>query len=264
MQWNDETDTAEKKPISEEGNLLDLHVAGIKTESVDHSYDLTSDIKVEETPVPTNFVTTICKAEEELCDLDTVKDELKVEVTEEENEILTDRFAATNERTVSAELDDNAHQETETLCEIPRIHPRENLSVPSNFMDTSRNKLFKVMSVKRFSLEGPLISLANTHFGAYNVKPIPEYIRIADSKNGKTAAETVGILRKAFNYDALGKSHVYEWFSHFKSGNMSSEDMPRSRRPLTGRNDENIAEIKRAIDEDRRKTIDDVSDQTNL
>jgi hypothetical protein len=34
---------------------------------------------------------------------------------------------------------------------------------------------------------------------------------------GKTAAETVGMLRQAFNDDALGKSQVYEWFSRFKS-----------------------------------------------
>ncbi|KAJ4436045.1 hypothetical protein ANN_18672 [Periplaneta americana] len=59
----------------------------------------------------------------------------------------------------------------------------------------------------------------------------------------KTAAETV-------NDDALGKSHVYEWFSRFKSANMSTEDMPRPGRPSTGRNDENIAKIKRATDED--------------
>ncbi|PNF18301.1 hypothetical protein B7P43_G14792 [Cryptotermes secundus] len=81
---------------------------------------------------------------------------------------------------------------------------------------------------------------------------------------GKTAAETVGMLRQAFNDDALGKSQVYEWFSRFKSGNMSTEDMPRPGRPSTGRNDENIAKIKRAIDEDRRKTIDQLSEETNI
>ncbi|KAJ4448520.1 hypothetical protein ANN_10538, partial [Periplaneta americana] len=81
---------------------------------------------------------------------------------------------------------------------------------------------------------------------------------------GKTAAETVGLLQQAFNDDALRKSQVYEWFSHFKSGNMSTEDMPRPGHPSTGRNDENIAKIKHAIDEDRRKTIDEVSEQTNL
>ncbi|KAJ4441085.1 hypothetical protein ANN_10935 [Periplaneta americana] len=81
---------------------------------------------------------------------------------------------------------------------------------------------------------------------------------------GKTAAETVGMLRQAFDDDALGKSQVYEWFSRYKSGNTSTENMPRSGHPSTGRDDENIAKIKRAIDEDRRKTIDEVSEQTNL
>ncbi|KAJ4425703.1 hypothetical protein ANN_27899 [Periplaneta americana] len=89
VHWSDNTDTDEKKPLSEERSLLDLHVAGIKTESVDHSYDLTSEIKVEETAVPTNLVTASCGTEEELCDLGSVKDEAKLEVTAEENEILT-------------------------------------------------------------------------------------------------------------------------------------------------------------------------------
>ncbi|XP_069669962.1 uncharacterized protein [Periplaneta americana] len=63
IQWSDETDTDEKKPLSEEGNLLDFHVTGIKTESVSRSYELTSEIKVEDTAVQTDFVTTKCKAE---------------------------------------------------------------------------------------------------------------------------------------------------------------------------------------------------------
>ncbi|XP_069669849.1 THAP domain-containing protein 3-like isoform X4 [Periplaneta americana] len=96
IQWSDETDTDEKKPLSEQVNLLDLHVAGIKTECVDHSYDLKSDFRVEGTPVPTNFVTTKCKAEEELCDLDTVKEELKLELKAEDSEILTDRLQLQN------------------------------------------------------------------------------------------------------------------------------------------------------------------------
>ncbi|KAJ4431763.1 hypothetical protein ANN_20368 [Periplaneta americana] len=81
---------------------------------------------------------------------------------------------------------------------------------------------------------------------------------------GKTAAEIGGMLQQAFDDDALGKSQVYEWFSRLKSGNMSTEDMPRPGCPSAGRSDENTAKIKHAIDEDRRKTIDEVSEQTNL
>ncbi|KAJ4425663.1 hypothetical protein ANN_27859 [Periplaneta americana] len=65
-----------------EGNLLNLQVTRIKEECVDESYDHTSEIKYEEIILPDNF------PEGELCDLDTVKDELKEEVTTEENEIL--------------------------------------------------------------------------------------------------------------------------------------------------------------------------------
>ncbi|XP_069673289.1 uncharacterized protein [Periplaneta americana] len=105
----------EKKPLSEEGNLLALHLAGIKTECVDHSYDPTSETKVEQTALPNNFVTTKCKAEEELCDLDTVKDELKLEVTTEENEILTDSFADIRDSTLASYSKVSAKEEHTTI-----------------------------------------------------------------------------------------------------------------------------------------------------
>ncbi|GFV72089.1 hypothetical protein TNCV_2460221 [Trichonephila clavipes] len=50
----------------------------------------------------------------------------------------------------------------------------------------------------------------------------------------------------------------------FKSGNMSVEDIPRPRCPSTRRNYVNIAKIKCAFDEDRRKVIDQISEETNL
>jgi transposase len=56
---------------------------------------------------------------------------------------------------------------------------------------------------------------------------------------GKSAAETVLMLQEACNEEALSKTQVYEWYSHFKVGKMSSEDQPRSGRPSTCRNDQN-------------------------
>ncbi|XP_069672521.1 uncharacterized protein [Periplaneta americana] len=85
IQSSDNTDTDEKKPLSEDGNLLNPYVVGIKTECKDHSCNLTSDIKVEETTVPTNFSTINCKAEEwnvshlEVMDRTDIKTEIKVE-----------------------------------------------------------------------------------------------------------------------------------------------------------------------------------------
>jgi hypothetical protein len=44
---------------------------------------------------------------------------------------------------------------------------------------------------------------------------------------GKTAAETVTMLPEAFKEDALSQARLYEWFSRFKSGEMSLEDQLR-------------------------------------
>ena len=41
---------------------------------------------------------------------------------------------------------------------------------------------------------------------------------------GKTAAETVTMLRESFKEEALSQAGVYEWFSRFKRGDMSLED----------------------------------------
>ncbi|XP_069670236.1 uncharacterized protein [Periplaneta americana] len=83
-------DVEEKKPLSEEGNLLDVDVTKIKTECIDHRYDIKSEIVFEESAVPIDFPMLKSEAEEEFCELDQVK-EVKLEVTAEENEVLTER-----------------------------------------------------------------------------------------------------------------------------------------------------------------------------
>jgi hypothetical protein len=80
----------------------------------------------------------------------------------------------------------------------------------------------------------------------------------------KTAAETTAMLQQAFKDDAFGKSQVDEWFSRFKNGNMSIRDLPRTGRPSTSRNEENIEQVRQAINEDRRKVIEQVSEETNM
>jgi len=57
---------------------------------------------------------------------------------------------------------------------------------------------------------------------------------------GKTAEETVTMLREAFKEEALSQARVYEWFSQFKRGDMSLEDQPQSGRPSTSRTDEKL------------------------
>jgi len=81
---------------------------------------------------------------------------------------------------------------------------------------------------------------------------------------GKSAAETVLMLQEAFKKEALSRTQVYEWYSRFKGGEMSCEDQPRSGRPSTCRNDENLDKVRNAISADRRRTIDEISEITGL
>ncbi|XP_069670403.1 uncharacterized protein [Periplaneta americana] len=54
----------ENTTLSEEGDLSHLQVPGIKTECLDHSYDLTSEVKVEDTPEPVSFRMMKCEVED--------------------------------------------------------------------------------------------------------------------------------------------------------------------------------------------------------
>ncbi|XP_069690433.1 uncharacterized protein [Periplaneta americana] len=85
----------ETNTLSKEGNLLHQEVTGMKTECVDQSYNIKSEIKVEDiTPVPGSFPVLKSEVGEQWFDLDTVKEELQLEVTTEENEDFTDRCKA--------------------------------------------------------------------------------------------------------------------------------------------------------------------------
>ena len=54
---------------------------------------------------------------------------------------------------------------------------------------------------------------------------------------GKMAGEAVAMLETAYKKAAMGKTQVYEWFSHFRDGELSLADQPRSGRPSTSRKD---------------------------
>jgi len=57
---------------------------------------------------------------------------------------------------------------------------------------------------------------------------------------------------------------VFEWFSHFKKGDLSIEDQPHSGCPSSSQNDENIAKIREKLNEDCRYTIDELSEVTGV
>ncbi|XP_069672016.1 uncharacterized protein [Periplaneta americana] len=75
----------------EEGNLPHLEMSGMKTECVDQSCDIKSEIKIEDdTPVPFSFPMAKTEVDEDLLDVDRVQKEQKVEVSLEEDEVLSE------------------------------------------------------------------------------------------------------------------------------------------------------------------------------
>jgi hypothetical protein len=81
---------------------------------------------------------------------------------------------------------------------------------------------------------------------------------------GKTAAETVTLLKEACKDEAMCKTQVYEWFIHFKRGEMSAEDQLSCGRPYTSRNDETVEKVRQAVLADRHWTINKISEITGV
>ncbi|XP_069669820.1 uncharacterized protein [Periplaneta americana] len=84
------TDTEEGNSLSQEGNIFGLYTTEIKAECMDHSYDVKSEITFEETSVEIDSSIVKSETEEEVRELNKLE-EVKLEVTAEEDEVLTDR-----------------------------------------------------------------------------------------------------------------------------------------------------------------------------
>ncbi|XP_069673253.1 uncharacterized protein [Periplaneta americana] len=90
IERSNNTDIEEQKPLSEEGNLLDLQVTGIKRENMDYSNDIKTEMTFDETPVSSSFLFVKTEVEEETCEFNKVEEEVKLEVTAEEDEVFTE------------------------------------------------------------------------------------------------------------------------------------------------------------------------------
>jgi hypothetical protein len=66
-------------------------------------------------------------------------------------------------------------------------------------------------------------------------------------KLGKSATETLEMLRKAFGEHCLSRAVDFEWHSHFKAGQVSVQDDKRSGRPGTSKTTENAEKIRELI-----------------
>ena len=83
-------------------------------------------------------------------------------------------------------------------------------------------------------------------------------------KFGKMATETVLMLEQAFGSAALSWRRVFESHRRFREGQTSAEDDERSGRPSSPRTDDSKAQISEILDQDRKKTLREISAESGL
>jgi len=66
-------------------------------------------------------------------------------------------------------------------------------------------------------------------------------------KLGKTAAETVEMMRQVYGDNCLSRAQIFRWYAQFKSGVETIEDEARPGRPFSVRNERLIAKVRERI-----------------
>ena len=61
--------------------------------------------------------------------------------------------------------------------------------------------------------------------------------------SGKTAAETVELMRQEYGDNCLSRAQIFRWYARFESGVETIEDEARPGRPFSARNEGLIAEV---------------------
>lgn len=83
-------------------------------------------------------------------------------------------------------------------------------------------------------------------------------------KLGKTATETLSLLKQVYGDSCLSRSRFFEWFKRFKDGRDDVEDDARPGRPSTSKTAENIEKIGNLVRTDRRLTIRMISENIGI
>ena len=80
-------------------------------------------------------------------------------------------------------------------------------------------------------------------------------------KLGKTAAETVELIRKVYRDNCLSHAQIFRWYARFKSGVEMIEDEARPGRPFSVRNEGLIAKVRKRIQGERCVTVRMMADE---
>ncbi|UYV82902.1 UFM1 [Cordylochernes scorpioides] len=83
-------------------------------------------------------------------------------------------------------------------------------------------------------------------------------------KIGKSASETLDLLKLAFGNENVNKPTTFRWFSRFKNGMESVKDEKRVGRPILHRNPERVSQISNLIKENPRIGLGYIEEETGI
>ena len=83
-------------------------------------------------------------------------------------------------------------------------------------------------------------------------------------KLNKSATETFASLTEAYADAILSRTIVFKWHKAFKEGRENVEDDPRSGRPISSTNDQNLEQAPAVIAQDRRMSVRMIGEETDL
>jgi len=84
------------------------------------------------------------------------------------------------------------------------------------------------------------------------------------AKLGKSASETLQLLRTAYGDAVLSSAQVLRWHNAFKDGRENVEDEQRAGRPSTSRTEKNVARVKAVLDRDRSLRVRLIAEELGL
>ena len=83
-------------------------------------------------------------------------------------------------------------------------------------------------------------------------------------KLGKTATETLKMLRDVYRDSSMSRTRVFEWNKRFVEGRKDVEDDPKSGRSCTSTIDTNIEKVRQLVHSDCRLTIRIITNEAEM
>ena len=83
-------------------------------------------------------------------------------------------------------------------------------------------------------------------------------------KLNKSATETFASLTEAYGDATRSRTMVFKWHKAFKEGRENVEEDPRSGRPISSTNDQNVEVVRAAMAKDRRMSVRMIAKKTGL